>query len=52
MLHQCLQAEAQAPGDAGAQPDLGTPRADGLLDVPWLYEFIVLLEPWPFVGGI
>lgn len=44
MLYQCIQAGANTPGDAGAQPDLGKPRPDGLLDVLWVYEFIMLLE--------
>ena len=52
MLYQCLWVGAKAPGVAGAQPDLGTPKPDGLLDVLWLYEFMMLLEPWPLMGGI
>lgn len=43
MLHQCLWVGAKAPGAAGAQPDLGSPGPDGLLDVLWLYEFMMLL---------
>lgn len=43
---------AKAPGDAGAQPDLGTPRVDGLLDVLWLYECIMLLELLALTSGM
>lgn len=42
MLHQCLWVGAKAPSVAGARPDLGTPRPDGLLDVLWLHEFTML----------
>lgn len=45
-------AAAKAPGDAGAQPGLGTPVPDGVLDVLWLYEFMMLLEPWLLVCGL
>lgn len=52
MLHQWVWAGANAPSDDGAWTDLGNPRPDGLLDVLWLYEFMILSEPWPLVGEI
>lgn len=44
VLPQRLWVGAKAPAVAGAQPGLGTPRPDGLLDVLWVYEFTMLLR--------